>query len=220
MTASIGSLGVGATATVTIVMIPIETGTITDTAKVGADQVDPHPADNQVTVLVATTLDVPINVFSSLMQTSKGPYQVLVTWGYPNSAQNGISFNVYRVDASGSEIKISGPTGTSAHDFIDTSAEANKTYVYRVTAFVGNGEGARSDPTTIVVNLNSPSGPGASSHGRAAQSLQARLLDPIALPRNQASRREFTGTGRESQSNRSVQVRRRPPTYHKPPHLS
>ncbi len=177
VTTSIGTLDVGATATVTLVAIPSVAGTISDTASVGADQPDPHPADNQVTVLVATALDVPINVFSSLMKTSKGPYQVLVTWGYPDSGSTGIGFNVYRVDASGSEIKISGPTGTSAHDFVDTGAEANKTCEYRVTAFVGNGESAVSDETTITVTLDSSSGLGVNSsktRGREASGPVAR----------------------------------------------
>ena len=161
----------------TIVVIPSVTGTITDTASVGADRPILTPADNQVTVLVATTLDMPINVFSSLVKTSKGPYGVLVTWGYPNSAQSGISFNVYRVDASGSEIKVSGPAGTSAHDFVDTGAAANKTTSTESPLSSGSGESARSDETKIVVTLNNPSGPGASSSRRATDRPRVRRLD-------------------------------------------
>ena len=174
VTVTISSLGVGKTDTVTIVVIPSTSATITDTATVSADETDLHPADNQVTVGVATNLDVPINVFSSLVKTSKGPYQVLVTWGYPNSAASGIGFNVYRVDSSGSETKISGPTGTVAHDFVDTGAAATKTYEYRVTAFVGSGESARSDETEIVVSLNSSSGIGTNGARHAARCVWSR----------------------------------------------
>jgi uncharacterized repeat protein (TIGR01451 family) len=214
VTTTVGTLGTGATATVTIVAIPSTAGTITDTAKVGADQVDPHPADNHVTVLVATTLDAPINVFSSLM-TTKGSDHVLVTWGYAVSAQIGIRFNVYRVNPSGTEIKISGPTGTSEHDFIDTSVEANKTYVYRVTAFVGNGEGALSDPTTIVVTLNSSSGFGAD-----ISRTRGRQPSGSAAPFDRDTTKSAGPSPIHRQRIRfhvkhSSQIRQRPSSYHK-----
>ena len=220
VTSSIGSLGAGATATVTIVVTPSVMGTITDTASVGADQADPHSADNQVTVLVATTLDMPINVFSSLVKTTKGPYQVLVTWGYANSAQSGIRFNVYRVDASGSEIKVSGPAGTSAHDFVDTGAAANKTYEYRVTAFVGSGESARSDETTMVVTLSSSARPGAASSRTRSRQASG------AVARSESNKAK---AGKPSTVHRhrpsvhvkpSSQAHPRPSTFHKPTHLS
>ncbi len=217
---SISSLGAGKTDTVTIVVIPSTTETITDTATVSSDEADLHPADNQVTVVVATNLGAPTNVFSSLVKTSNGPYDVLVTWGYADGGESGIRFNVYRVDASGSEIKVSGSAGTSADDFVDTGAAANKTYKYRVTAFVGSGESARSDDTTMVVTLSSPAGPGAASsraRSRQASGARARSESNKAKAGKPST---IHGHRPNVQVKPTSQAHPRPSTFRKPTHRS
>ena len=157
VTDRIGTLAVGATATVTIVATPTAAGTIADTATVRADQADSAAANNRATVIavVAATPTTPINVFSSLVQATSGPYHVLVTWGDPGPAAAGARFNVYRSVGTGPEVKVSGPAGVAAHDFVDTGAAAGATYKYRVTAVLGGVESARSAGTSIEVGLPS-----------------------------------------------------------------
>ncbi len=55
LTCELGSLGVGQTTTVTVVVSPTKVGSLSNTASVSADQIDPHIVDNSATETTTVT---------------------------------------------------------------------------------------------------------------------------------------------------------------------
>jgi large repetitive protein len=75
---NLGSLGSGGSATVTLTVVPLAGGTITDSASVGCDYPDPAPANNSSSI---ATLVWPLPVLSILRLTN----EVQVAWPAPLS---------------------------------------------------------------------------------------------------------------------------------------
>jgi trimeric autotransporter adhesin len=191
------SLAAGASVTATFGVRSLDAGSYTDTVSAVADQADPNVNNNKATVtetvitpqVFATSLAAPINVFSSLLEVGTGRYQVLVTWGYPGPADATTAFNVYRVDASGSETEISVPAGQTAHDFVDAAVRAGTTYRYQVSAVVSGVESARSEKTSITMTL-------ASSESQAYATLQRRRQTLSSKARANSDRKVVTSKRR------------------------
>ncbi len=103
----LGSLANGATATIHIVTIPQQAGTITNTATVTADQTDPNPNNNtssQTETVVAST-KVTLRSFTAQLGTDKnGAKRVVLIWKTGGESHN-LGFNVYR-EQSGNRVRM------------------------------------------------------------------------------------------------------------------
>jgi trimeric autotransporter adhesin len=190
-------LAAGASVTATFGVRSLNAGSYTDAVSAVADQADPNLSNNKATVtetviapqIVATSSPAPINVFSSLLEVGTKRYQILVTWGYSGPADATTAFNIYRIDASGSDTKISVPAGQTAHDFVDALVRAGTTYRYEVSAVVGGVESARSGETSITVTL-------ASSGSRAFVTLRRRRQSLSGKSKASSDRKPVTPSHR------------------------
>lgn len=102
ITCSLGSLNVGDSQFVDIVVQPTVTGTITNTATVTATEADPVPANNSSTAttrVLAVTL-IRLREFSVTQEKTN----VLISW-QTSFESNNLGFNIYR-DVAGQQTKI------------------------------------------------------------------------------------------------------------------
>lgn len=120
-----------------------EEGDFTIDGSASATQPDANEADNvdAITVTVGEPNPNPPVEGVSCAPTATG---VLVSWGVNDFVH---SYNVYRADVGGEpQLLASGIVGQS---HLDTTAEANATYEYYVTATRENGESPLGDPCTV-----------------------------------------------------------------------
>lgn len=147
VTAALGSLAKGASATVTIVVTPQVTGTITDTASVSATESDPTSNDNtaseSTTVLPAT--DVSVTVTDSpdpVLVGSNLTYTVVVTNAGPSPATS----------VTLTDTLPAGVTFVSATPTQGTASQLNGV----VSAVLGTLAKGASATVTIVVTPTAP----------------------------------------------------------------
>lgn len=120
-----------------------EEGTFAIDGSVVANQTDADETDNVDTLRVDVGPPAPNPPVEgvSCTPTASG---VLVSWGVNDFVQ---SYNVYRADDGGEPSLLA--SGIVAQSYLDTTAEANATYQYYVTAMRENGESPLSDPCTV-----------------------------------------------------------------------
>ena len=103
----LGSLANGATATIHIITIPEQAGSITNTANVSAVQTDPNPNNNtasQTETVVAST-KVTLRSFTAQLGTDKnGAKRVVLIWKTGGESHN-LGFNVYR-EQNGNRVRM------------------------------------------------------------------------------------------------------------------
>jgi uncharacterized repeat protein (TIGR01451 family) len=142
VTAKLGSLANGATATVTIVVTLAAAGTSLDSATVTADQTDTNTKNNRADVSVSATLASPAMLTAALDGAA-----INLRW---TAVPGAIGYNIYRSTTSGAEtLYRTGVVGAAS--FRDDAVEAGQTYDYQVTAVAGPIESARSNEATATV---------------------------------------------------------------------
>ena len=103
----LGTMANGATATITILVYPQQSGTITNTATVSALQTDPNPNNNtasQTETVVAST-KVTLRSFTAQLGTDKnGAKRVVLIWKTGGESHN-LGFNVYR-EQNGNRVRM------------------------------------------------------------------------------------------------------------------
>jgi uncharacterized repeat protein (TIGR01451 family) len=103
----LGTMANAGTATITILTIPGQSGVISNTATVTADQTDPSPANNTSTqneIVVAPTR-VTLQSFSAHYGADKnGANRVVLTWKTGGESHN-LGFNVYR-ELNGNKVRM------------------------------------------------------------------------------------------------------------------
>jgi uncharacterized repeat protein (TIGR01451 family) len=107
VTCQLGTMANLATATISILTIPEQSGMISNTATVTADQTDPNPSNNSSTWLETVTAPTQITLqsFSAYSGTDKnGASRVILTWKTGGEAHN-LGFNVYR-EQNGSRVRV------------------------------------------------------------------------------------------------------------------
>src|SRR5262249_51028033 len=105
VTCQLGTMANAATATITILTLPVAPGTIINTATVSADQTDPNLSNNtaSVSVMVVAPTRVSLKSFSAYFSTDKNSAnRVVLTWKTSGESHN-LGFNVYR-EQNGSKV--------------------------------------------------------------------------------------------------------------------
>jgi uncharacterized repeat protein (TIGR01451 family) len=107
VTCLLGTLANSGTATVTILTVPVQPGTISNTAIVTADQTDPNLSNNSstISVTVVAPTRVTLKSFSAHVGRDKnGANRVVLTWKTSGESHN-LGFNVYR-DQNGNKVRM------------------------------------------------------------------------------------------------------------------
>ena len=146
ITANLGYLGNGASATVTIVVSITSPGAVLDSATVNADPDDPNTDNNRADVAATATLAAP----AALSATSDGS-AIDLQW---SAVAGAVTYNVYRSTSSGAEtLETPGVSASNAAvvAFRDNSVVAGQTYDYEVTAVAGAFESPRSNEASAAV---------------------------------------------------------------------
>jgi uncharacterized repeat protein (TIGR01451 family) len=107
VTCLLGTIDNGVTATINIVTIPQQPGTITNVATVQADQTDPTPANNTSSQTETVTYPTVISLqsFTAHIGTDKnGASRVLLIWKTGGEAHN-LGFNLYR-ELNGNRVRV------------------------------------------------------------------------------------------------------------------
>jgi uncharacterized repeat protein (TIGR01451 family) len=98
VTCLLGTMANAATATITILTLPITEGTATNTATVTADQTDPVPANNSSTQTEYITYPTSIHLHSfaaRMVKDKTGATRTVLLWKTGGEAHN-LGFNIYR----------------------------------------------------------------------------------------------------------------------------
>jgi uncharacterized repeat protein (TIGR01451 family) len=107
VTCQLGTMADAATATISILTIPEQSGIISNTATVTADQTDPNPSNNSSTwnETVTAPTGITLHSFSAHSGTDKnGASRVILTWKTGSEAHN-LGFNLYR-EQDGSRVRV------------------------------------------------------------------------------------------------------------------
>jgi uncharacterized repeat protein (TIGR01451 family) len=103
VTCLLGTMANAATATITILTLPVTEGTATNTATVSADQTDPVPANNSSTQTEYITYPTSIHLHSFVARVVKdktGANRTVLLWKTGGEAHN-LGFNIYREQSAG-----------------------------------------------------------------------------------------------------------------------
>ncbi len=120
----------------------------------------------------------PIHVHASLLDTGGSTFAPIITWGYADPT--GVTrFLVYRSSGSGGEVELTDPSGVSAHNLIDRSAQPGSTYTYRVIAVSGGVEG----PHDALASVTVPAAKAVHPTIRARRAARQHNLRGLAFPR-------------------------------------
>ncbi|MGD0567241.1 MAG: C25 family cysteine peptidase [Candidatus Sulfotelmatobacter sp.] len=107
VTCLLGTMANAATATITILTLPITEGTASNTATVTADQTDPVPANNSSTQTEYITYPTSIHLHSFVTRVIKdktGANRTVLLWKTGGEAHN-LGFNIYR-EQNGARVRL------------------------------------------------------------------------------------------------------------------
>jgi uncharacterized repeat protein (TIGR01451 family) len=107
VTCLLGTMADAATATITILTLPITEGTATNTATVSADQTDPVPGNNSSTQTEYITYPTSIRLRSFVVRIGKdktGASRTFLLWKTGGEAHN-LGFNIYR-EQNGGRVRL------------------------------------------------------------------------------------------------------------------
>jgi uncharacterized repeat protein (TIGR01451 family) len=93
ISASLQTLAVGASATVTIVVKPTQTGTITNTATVVANEIDPDPTNNTTALVTLVVAPTPL-IVTTTQDSGPGSLRAAITFANSNPGPHTISFDL------------------------------------------------------------------------------------------------------------------------------
>ena len=151
VTANLGPLANGATATIKIVVTLTAPGAISDRASVGGDQTDPDKDNNAIEILVNATLAAPANLTAVADGTA-----IDLEWA---AIPGALAYNVYRSTVGGKETLYQPAVPASigsAVNFRDATIQLGQIYYYQVTAVAGSVESARSNEASATVPVPNP----------------------------------------------------------------
>jgi uncharacterized repeat protein (TIGR01451 family) len=138
VTAQLGDIAGGASATLRVVVEPQTPGAITIAASIHADQVISNPSLGMTSIPVDVSAAAPTNVVVKVMQGTGGSPALALTWNDTNPPGTAVTFNVYRSETSGGEGTTPYATGITADQYTDASVVPGHVYYYEVSA-VGGG---------------------------------------------------------------------------------
>ncbi|MGH9494378.1 MAG: C25 family cysteine peptidase, partial [Candidatus Sulfotelmatobacter sp.] len=107
VTCQLGTMANGGTAIVTILTLPVQPGTISNTATVTAFETDPNPGNNSstISVTVVAPTRVTLKSFSAHFGSDKnGAHRAVLTWKTSGESHN-LGFNVYR-EQHGNKVRM------------------------------------------------------------------------------------------------------------------
>jgi uncharacterized repeat protein (TIGR01451 family) len=140
VTAQLGDLAGGASATVRVVVQPQTTGAVTIAASIHADQVISNPALGMTSIPVEVSPAAPTNVVVQVVTGTGGSAALALTWSAMNPPGSGVTFNVYRAESPGGEGTTPYATGITADQYTDAGAVPGHVYYYEVAAISGGLE--------------------------------------------------------------------------------
>lgn len=196
VTCLLGSMDNGTTATINILTLPQQAGTVSNTATVTADQTDPNLTNNTSTQTETITYPTAITLqsFTAHLGTDKnGASRVLLAWKTGGEAHN-LGFNVYRelngnrvrVNSSliaGSALLMSGALpkhSAKSYAWIDPSSTASGTSYWLEDVDV-NGTRTMYGPISVEPGMR------ASSDAVAADTKTFSQLSQAQIPAGQES---------------------------------
>ncbi|HWG89712.1 MAG TPA: hypothetical protein VNZ52_02585 [Candidatus Thermoplasmatota archaeon] len=138
VTCNVGGLASGATATVTIIVVPTSPGTLSNTASVSAGQADTNSANNADTETTTVRTPPPATIECRTSGTS-----IVVEWSAVSGAT---SYNVYRATGSGPFTFLA---NTPTNNYTDAAVTVGETYRYMVRAVSAGGESVDSPICTV-----------------------------------------------------------------------
>ncbi len=145
LSASLGSLAVGASATVTITAAPTNPGTFAPDFSATADEPDAAPQESTATLSIPVTPYSPVQLVSGSEPNLLVPAQIDTSTGLPAITPNG----QYMVFVSAASDVVAGVADTGGYDnvYIEDLATGATTLVSENFAGTGTGDGASSFPS-------------------------------------------------------------------------
>jgi uncharacterized repeat protein (TIGR01451 family) len=213
ITAALGAIPGGASATLHVVAIPQASGTAALSATVAADQplADPSKGTVSGTVTIDLILAAPTGLVVNPATTADGSTALSAQWSYTDPLPGStLTYNVYRSESPGGEGTTPYAQAVSGPPYLDAGAVPGQVYYYQVSAVVDGIESPRSDeasgaiaspaPTTTTLTATpSTSGLGQSVTFTAVVHLQNPVETPGEAPTPELSGQVvFTIDGRAS----------------------
>jgi uncharacterized repeat protein (TIGR01451 family) len=164
VTANLGTILGGATATVEVDTIPQVIEPVAVAARLIADQGEIRPSLGATSIPIDVAPPAPTNV-KATVETGTTPPKL--TWSFTNPPGTSVTFNVYRSGTPGAEGGTPYFTGIKGNQFTDSLTIPGHVYYYQVTALVGGLESAHSNeavgttltaPTNVTATLGAPTG--------------------------------------------------------------
>jgi uncharacterized repeat protein (TIGR01451 family) len=141
MTASLGTIPGGASATVEVDTIPEVIAPVALAARLIADQGVIRPSLGATSIPIDVSPAAPTNVSATVASGTP----LTVTWSFTNPPGKTATFNVYRSGESGNEGSTPYFTGIKGNQFTDVGQIPGHIYYYQVTAVIGGLESMHSN---------------------------------------------------------------------------
>jgi uncharacterized repeat protein (TIGR01451 family) len=172
VTAALGDIAGGASATLRVVVTPQATGSVEIAARVFSDQFIINPPQTVTSIPVDVSPTAPTNVAAKVVSGTGGSSAISVTWSYAKPPGSTVTFNVYRSETSGGEGTTPYMTGLTADEFTDPGATPDHVYYYEVTAVIGGRESTVSGEALAAILT----GPMLSAHVFPANNVGSSLV--------------------------------------------
>ena len=159
VTASLGTILGGGSATLRVDVVPLTTGPFTLASTVIADKGLLNPSQGSTSIPIDVSPPPPTNVAANRIIGAGGPSMLSVTWSFTNPPGETATFNVYRSETPGGEGTTPYMTGVTTNQFTDTGQVPGHVYYYQVTANIGGLESLHSAEalgTILVAPTNKP----------------------------------------------------------------
>jgi titin len=144
VTANVGTILGGASATVEVDVIPQGIGSFALASRLIAEEGLTQPSQGGTSSPVDVHPKAPMNVAATV---AAGTTPLRITWNFTNPPGKSATFRVYRSETPGAEGNLPYATGITSDQFTDTGQVPGHIYYYQVTALVGGLESPRSNET-------------------------------------------------------------------------
>jgi uncharacterized repeat protein (TIGR01451 family) len=172
VTAALGDIAGGASATLRVLVQPQTIGSVEIAARVFSDQYNINPPQSVTSIPIDVSPPAPTNVAAQVVTGTGGSSAISLTWSYANPPGSTVTFNVYRSETSGGEGTNPYLTGLTTDQLTDPGAAPDHVYYYEVTAVLGGLESAHSGEAQCAI-LTAPT---LSTHAFPANNIGSSLV--------------------------------------------